>query len=193
MGLFSLGVNAKSHTEKAVAWLGDSGTGTQTNFTNKAKDTITVVLWHLPLGDYAAMCMNVKQPQITHTLKPGESVLVTIADGVSGAFSAVYPQTKINFAGQISNTWGEFTTGPYGTVDVSREVAPEGNGMSITTSTGCKSDFKSCFFACTALNAQGVCGEAGTYKLHNCPEQSDASGMNGGCPGMSGKVAVAFE
>lgn len=193
MGLFSLGLNAKAPSEKAVAWLGATGTGTQTNFTNSAKDTITLVLWHLPLGDYAAMCMNSRQPQITQTLKPGDSVVVTIADGVSGAFSAVYPLTAINFAGQISNTWGEFTTGPYGTIDVSREVAPQGNGMSITTSTGCKSNFESCYFACTSLDAHGVCGEAGSYLLHNCPEQTDKSGMNGGCPGMSGKVSVAFE
>lgn len=122
-----------------------------------------------------------------------------MANGVSGGWAGLYNEiTTLSQYGQVFNTWGEFTTGDFATVNVSREVNMGGNAMSIKVN-GCTSNKSTCVFVCKSGNS---CMDAGTYDLLNCAAGSQpgaASGLyggqpSGGCQGFSngGTVAVQF-
>jgi hypothetical protein len=126
------------------------------------------------------------------------------AGQLSGAFAAIYGETQINFAGQVGNTWGEFTfntNNVFSTTDVSRLITSSGNNMSIQNykSKGgaktCLTDMSTCVFTCD--NGASSCTTG--YSLQNCPvggagNTADAAGLNGGCSyeGNSGYSLVTF-
>jgi hypothetical protein len=131
-------------------------------------------------------------PLITIGLQPGATQDVSCAD-VSGGIAGIYPGTTLTPYGQIQNTWMEFTWGPWGTYDISREVYMNGNPLSTTGST-CTADMSSCVFTC---NSGTTCFAAGTYTLNNCSPAngggSDAAAQNGGCTvGPNSIVTTTF-
>ncbi|KAK2590416.1 hypothetical protein QQS21_011903 [Conoideocrella luteorostrata] len=178
-------------TNNGYIWIGDDGPNTFT-FTNKAESPVVVILWDFPYNDYEASFMNVRHPKISYSLpNQNDTVNISIANGISGGWSAlINRETQLKF-GQISNTWGEFTTGRYATVDISREANMQGTTMSVRTSAGCVSDMDTCVFVCKTGD---TCGESGTYALQNCQPGSQAgatygnsgrSDPSGGCQGWS--------
>ena len=95
--------------------------------------------------------------------------------------------------GQISNTWLEHTFGPYGVVDVSREVNMAGHGIS-TVGPTCTTNMDTCVFTCPS--GQNSCWTE--YLLLNC-ENGSQGGANygmyggmpsGGCGGMGSWAAL---
>jgi hypothetical protein len=189
IGMAGQGDNAASPTGNI--WIGDDGPNTL-NFTNQSGGPITVIVWDAPLSNYVASFVNVRQPKISYSLpSTGNWVSVSVENGVSGGWSAlVNGQTQLSQYGQIDNTWGEFTTGNYATVDISREVNMSGTQMSARTSGGCISDMDTCVFVCKSGN---TCGEAGSYTLQNCQPGSQPGATygevennpTGGCQGWS--------
>ena len=156
----------------ASAWIGSDGAYTNT-FTNNAGEDLILVVWG-PQGSW----VNVAAPLITMSLPAGSSETISFANGLSGAWSAIYSDTE-NVNGQISNTWGEFTFSPTGVVDVSREVNMNGHGMTINGPT-CKADMNTCVFQCSTGN---VC--ITDYVLLNCDngsQQGATYGMFGNYP-----------
>ncbi|KAL8314611.1 hypothetical protein RB597_007118 [Gaeumannomyces tritici] len=141
MGMKGQGVNARKNPGSGI-WVGEDGHNTFV-FENESKGKVTVIIWNkgtLPDGkpDYEGHCMNVRVPQVSWSLAKGEKVTVSLSkEKVSGGFAAIYEgSTKINGFGQIDQTWGEFTTGDYATVDVSRLIRMDGEPMSMRTSVG---------------------------------------------------------
>ncbi|KAJ1326461.1 hypothetical protein MN608_07908 [Microdochium nivale] len=200
IGMAGVGANSKSSSSKI--WIGTNGPN---KFTFKNSGTgapVTLILWDFPPSDFEASFMNVRRPKISYSLpKPGDSVTISVANGVSGAFSHLAGhKTKLSQWGQVYNTWGEFTTGPYATVDVSRLVNTGGNGIAIKVeNNGCKSHFTKCYFDCKNAAAKS-CGESGTYNLVNCKPGSQPGATlgwlngnpEGGCQGFAngGKLTV---
>lgn len=176
-------------------WIGDDGPNTFT-FTNAAAQALpmTLILWDNPVGDYQSSFMNVRTPKISYSLSNvGDSVTISLANGISGGWATLNNHvTTLSQYGQVFNTWGEFTTGDYATVDVSREVNMGGNIQSIQVATGCVADMNLCSFQCN--NGQNSCGDSGTYNLLGCtpdvnPNSSTGTydGINpeGGCMGWA--------
>ncbi|KAH7025878.1 uncharacterized protein B0I36DRAFT_365527 [Microdochium trichocladiopsis] len=203
IGMAGQGVNSKSSSGKI--WIGTDGAN-QFIFKNTgAGPPLTVIVWDFPAGDYEASFMNVRKPKIAYSLpNVGDSVTVSVGNGVSGAFSFLANhKTVLSQYGQIYNTWGEFTTGDYATVDVSRLVNTRGNPINIKVQkNGCVSNMDKCVFQCKN-SALTFCGESGSYNLVNCENgsQSGASkgtwdGINpeGGCQGWSngGKLEIGL-
>jgi hypothetical protein len=155
----------------------------------------------MPPNDYQSSFMNVRLPQISYSLGDLETVTISAANDISGGWAGLYNEiTTLSQYGQIYNTWGEFTTGSYATVDVTREVNMAGNGMSINLDSGCISNLDTCSFQCVSGN---TCGDSGTYSLVNCAPASqpgatygvDGKGNpSGGCQGFSngGHMDVTF-
>ncbi|CEJ81215.1 hypothetical protein VHEMI01357 [[Torrubiella] hemipterigena] len=182
-------------------WIGNQGPN-KFVFTNNAAGPITVIVWNQPPGDFQSSFMNARRSQVSYSLaKPGQSVTVSIANGVSGGFAHLISQkTTLSQNGQVFNTWGEFTTGGTdATVDVSREVNMSGNAMSIKTPT-CLSDMNTCVFTCKSGN---TCGLLDSYNLLNCAPGSQVGanfGLNpknqpeGGCRGFpnGGTIQVSL-
>lgn len=177
IGMKGQGVNARKNPGAGI-WVGDDGPNNFI-FENKSKGKVTVIMWNkgkLPNGqpDYESHCMNVRAPQVSWSLAQGENVTVSLSnDKVSGGFAAIYDQsTKINGYGQLDQTWGEFTTGDFATVDVSRLIRMDGDPMSMRTGVGCVSNMEKCVFVCKKGN---ICGEENTYNLQNCvnPGETD--------------------
>ncbi|EJT78275.1 hypothetical protein GGTG_03377 [Gaeumannomyces tritici R3-111a-1] len=177
MGMKGQGVNARKNPGSGI-WVGEDGHNTFV-FENESKGKVTVIIWNkgtLPDGkpDYEGHCMNVRVPQVSWSLAKGEKVTVSLSkEKVSGGFAAIYEgSTKINGFGQIDQTWGEFTTGDYATVDVSRLIRMDGEPMSMRTSVGCVSNMEKCVFVCKQGN---ICGKPDTYNLQNCvnPGETD--------------------
>lgn len=170
----SLGVNAV--TNNGGVWLGTDGAYTN-EFTNESGQELILVLW----GPHASW-VNVKQPLITVSLANATSITVSMASGVTGAWSAIYDHT-VMLNGQISNTWGEFTTGPMGVVDVSKLPNMLGTKMTIVGPT-CVSDMEHCVFVCKTGD---ICMY--DYELLNCGPGSqpgaqyglDYGAPSGGC------------
>ncbi|ESZ98554.1 hypothetical protein SBOR_1086 [Sclerotinia borealis F-4128] len=196
IGMAGMGTNSKA--ANGGVWIGSQGPNTFV-FTNGAATPVTVIIWTQAAGDYQSSFMNAKRPQVSYSLKAGQTVTISMANGVSGGWAGLYSgQTTLSQYGQVHNTWGEFTTGAYATVDVSREVNMGGNAMSIQVS-GCTSNMSKCVFTC---KSGSTCGEAGTYSLANCAAESQtgatfgfAGGQpSGGCQGFNngGKVSVTF-
>lgn len=182
MGVKSVGIN--SNTPTAHSWFGSQGPYTN-NFINTSGQSIIVVVWGV-MGSW----INAVQPQLTFSLAPGASQMVSFANGAIGAWSGVYSDTQM-VNGQLSNTWGEFTFSPSGVVDVSREVNMNGHSMSIQGPT-CKSDMNTCVFVCSS----GTTCLTG-YQLLNCDPGSQPNANyglfegspSGGCGGMGSSSA----
>jgi hypothetical protein len=174
IGICSAGTNANSNNGQA--WLGSDGQYTN-NFMNNASEAVILVVW-----GSAGSWVNTIQPLITQSISPGESLLVSFANGASGAFSAIYSDTTLN-NGQIFNTWGEYTLGgSYSTVDVSREVNMNGHGLEIQTPQ-CTTNMNTCVFVCSS----GTSCEFG-YELQNCAIGSQAGANYGTANYGSGSV-----
>jgi hypothetical protein len=177
-------------------WIGPGGFF-QATFSNNATTKIILVVW----SGAGTSFVEKYTPQITYPLDPGSSVTLGIANSVSGGFTAIYPDTTMNLAGQIGNTWGEFTTsGKDSTIDISREVNMAGNAVTIDAKTsGCLANMQTCAFTCK--NGLNTCWQAGTYQLLNCNNminnnyyKDPATGVeSGGCQmGNGGEVDVTF-
>jgi hypothetical protein len=109
IGMYGQGQNAVSNN--GYIWIGTGGANTVT-FYNEANPPvpITVILWDQPSGDYQASFMNAVAPKVSYSLAYGASFTVSIANGVSGGWTALYNyKTILSQYGQIWNTWAEFT------------------------------------------------------------------------------------
>ena len=164
MGVVSLGIN--SDVPNGQAWLGQNG-AYRNQFVNDADEDSILVLWGV-----AGSWVNAVPPTITVSLAAGADTWISFADGVSGAWAAICPDTQL-VNGQTSNTWGEFTFKKLGVVDVSREVNMEGHAMSIGGPT-CTSNMDIHVFMCSSGT---ICLE--DYFLQNCEETSQVGASNG--------------
>ena len=179
------GTNAVSQT--ADAWFGSDGRYTN-EFTNDSGDDLILVIW-----GPGASWVNAHTPLITTSLAPGACTTISFKSGLSGAWSAIHPDTQM-VMGQVSNTWGEFTFNPTGVVDVSREVNMDGHGMSVV-GPYCTTDMEKCVFVCSS----GTTCMTG-YQLLNCDVGSqpgaqygtDKGGPSGGC-GWKGAESASFK
>ncbi|EXJ86702.1 hypothetical protein A1O3_03655 [Capronia epimyces CBS 606.96] len=183
LGVAALGVNAA--VANGHSWLGTDGPY-QNEFVNESGEDLILVIWGV-----AGSWINAVQPSITASIPANGSVWVSFADGASGAWTAIYPDTQL-VNGQASNTWGEFTFGLYGVVDVSREVNMNGHSLSIV-GPSCTSDMNTCVFQCASGD---VC--ITDYVLLNC-ENGSQPGANygtydgapsGGCGGMGSSATL---
>ncbi|KAK5065031.1 hypothetical protein LTR84_000866 [Exophiala bonariae] len=183
LGVLSTGAN--SYAPNGAAWLGTDG-AYKSEFSNQSGQDLILVIWGV-----AGSWVNVIQPHITASIPAGQSIWVSFADGASGAFTAVYGDTTL-VNGQLSNTWGEFTFGQWGVVDVSREVKMDGHGLSIVGPT-CTTDMNTCVFKCSSGN---VC--TFDYILENCANGSQPGANygihegapSGGCGGMGAAASL---
>ncbi|KAH8895860.1 hypothetical protein GQ53DRAFT_792374 [Thozetella sp. PMI_491] len=197
IGMAGQGDNVVSNNN--YIWIGSSGPNTITFF-NKANPAVGIILilWDAPAGDYQASFMNVRRPKISYSIPYGGSLTVSIANGVSGAWTALYDhKTILSQYGQIWNTWAEFTTGAYATVDISREIHMAGNNMNAQVSTGCLADLTHCAYTCK--NGVDTCGTSGSYDLIGCTGVNTGVGSyngnpSGGCYGWSngGHIDASF-
>lgn len=175
MAFSSLGKNSDLPSDGV--WLGDNGPYTN-EFWNESGEDLILVIWG-PEGSW----VNVKQPLITASIANGSCTTVSFASGQSGAWSAIYDDTKM-LNGQVSNTWGEFTFRPSGVVDVSKLPNMKGKKMTIVGPT-CVSDMTQCVFECP--DGEDICMY--NYKLVNCEPESqvgaqigyDYGAASGGC------------
>jgi len=183
LGVANMGLN--SYTSNGQAWLGQEGPY-QNEFVNDFGEDLILVIWGV-----AGSWVNAVQPSITVSLPANGSIWASFADGASGAWSAVYPDTKL-VNGQVSETWGEYTFGQWGVVDVSREVNMLGHPMSIVGPT-CTSDMNTCVFTCSSGD---VCMT--DYLLLNCDNGSQPGANygefdgspSGGCGGMGASATL---
>lgn len=189
--LSGLGIKTpqNSNSNNGQIWLGSDGPYTN-KLVNAASETITVVVW----GSQGSW-VNAVAPWIAVTLPPGASQTISIANGVSGALSAIYSGTQM-VNGQISNTWGEFTmNGQWTTFDVSREVNMGGKTLKMQ-GDNCYSDMSTCVFVCT--NGASSCWT--DYTLQNCAAGSQAGAgagtyggaASGGCTGDNKSLTTTF-
>lgn len=200
IGMASTGIN--SYSNNGLIWIGSDGPNTMTFHNLAGGVPVTLVVWYDAPGDYSASFMGSEQAYVTFSLTGDlSSVTISLANGVSGGFAGLYNElTDLTAYGQINNTWGEFTTGADATIDVSREINMNGNGMSINVSTGCVSNLSRCYFGC--IDGNSGCWEANTYQLYNCEPTSqtgatyglDAGQPSGGCQGWSngGQIDITF-
>jgi len=185
-------------TGSSNIWIGDNGLNVFT-FTNQASVDVTLVLWDQALG-YASSFVAANPPKITYSIPRGGSVKLSLQNGVSGGYSAIYRgQTKLSQWGQVGNTWGEFTTGDHATINISREINMSGNTFVAKVSTGCVADMTRCSFVCK--NGANTCGDSGSYDLIGCSDQPNGAvgwwdnNPAGGCQGWSngsGRIDAQF-
>lgn len=191
--LESLGAKSavNSQTNNGGIWIGSDGAFVN-NFVNSASQAIVLVVW----GSQGSW-VNAVAPQVAVTIPAGGSTQISFANGQSGAWAGIYEGTSL-VNGQIANTWGEFTfSDPYSTVDVSREVNMNGNGMSIQT-PNCLSNMNTCVFVCPS--GQSSCWL--DYSLENCANGSQQGAQygtyngaaSGGCGGFKSgdKITTTF-
>ena len=170
------GIGENSFNNNGKAWIGKDGPYVNEFFNDSGEDII-LVLW----GDQSSW-VNSKVPLITHSLPAATSISISLAEGTTGGYTAVYGDTQMSPYGQLSNTWGEYTTaGADTTFDVTRIVDMNGHTMKIETPT-CVADMDHCVFQCAA-------GEAScymNYSLIDCPSNSGKSNGadSGGCKGF---------
>jgi hypothetical protein len=177
------GIN--SFSNNGGVWIGSGGAYTN-NFVNAAGEDLIIVVWGAD-----ASWVNAHQPLVTIDLPAGASQIVSFASGSIGAWSAVYSDTT-TYDGQIVNTWGEYTMGPYGVVDVSREVNMSGHPMSIV-GPQCTTDMNTCVFVCLSGNSCLT-----NYELLNCAAGSQPGAQygtyggfpSGGCGGLGDSAAL---
>ncbi|KFH48517.1 hypothetical protein ACRE_006700 [Hapsidospora chrysogenum ATCC 11550] len=191
IGMAGMGDNVFGNN--GYIWVGNDGPNTFT-FTNRGSAPTTLILWDNPQGDYESSFMNVRRPKVSYSLpNSGDSVTISLGNGISGGWSTLTGRaTTLSRWGQIYNTWGEFTTGDWATVDVSRLVNMRGDGLSVRVATGCLTNMDTCSFHCK--NNANECGESGTYDLVNCDPATNPfaavgtwDGINpeGGCQGWT--------
>lgn len=190
-----MGINDFSNNGRI--WIGDNGPNKLT-FTNRADVPATLMIWHN--ADFQSSFVSARQPYVTYSLPiTGDSVVISVGGNVSGGFAALYDRTTIlSPYGQVYNTWGEFTSGPYATINVSREPNMRGNSMEIRTGGGCVSNMETCVFKCKSGNS---CWQDNTYYLQNCEAQAgnrrfgyDANGQpQGGCGGWENGGVVQVD
>ncbi|KAK0702562.1 hypothetical protein B0T21DRAFT_405649 [Apiosordaria backusii] len=209
IGMFDQGRNAIHNNGKI--WIGADGPNTFT-FINGAGVPIILVMWYALLNDNTASFMNVRRPEISYSLpETGSAVEISAANGVPGGWSLLYNHsTTLSEYGQIANTFGEFSTGIYATIDVSRLVNMAGNSVMVRVFKGepaldttlqpvCVSDMRTCAYVCTSKSVRS-CGATGTYQLINCGGQNAVAGIDdhgnptGGCQGWAngGHIEVIF-
>lgn len=178
LGFVDGGVNAESDTDNV--WIGKNGPYTN-KFINKSGKRVILVVWGTE-GSW----VNAKRPDITVSIPAGKKKTLSFSNTANGAWAVVGKDTQL-VNGQISDTWGEFTFGPYGVVDVSREVNMNGRKMAIH-GPQCVTDMDTCVFVCPS--GMETCWQE--YELHNCDNGSQPganygqfAGMpSGGCGGM---------
>jgi hypothetical protein len=191
LGLKAPGKN--SLKKNGGIWIGEGGRFTL-KMKNHSSKPIIVVVWHGGAG-----FLNDNQADITYSLKPGQTVSISAADGVGhAAFSSIYHDTLVK--GQIYNTWGEFTVGQSSVIDVSREPWMRGHGLQIQPkATKCRTNMNECVFVCK--KGKDRCGAAGEYELQNCDSKKNPGAEvgkfngqpSGGCSmGKGGEVEVNF-
>ncbi len=188
IGMHSQGINPTANN--GIMWIG-SGGANLFSFYNNAGVDVALVMWYCPPNTYTCSFVNAYQAEITISIAAGATKVISVANGISGAFAGLYNDiTILNSYGQVYNTWGEFTTGgDYATFDVSREVNMGGNSLTMSSST-CTSNMSKCVWECNTGNS---C-ETG-YSLINCAAGSQTSANpGGGCMGISngGNVAITF-
>lgn len=174
MGFPLTGLN--SDTADDGVWFGDDGPYTN-EFCNESGEDLFLFIWGVE-GSW----VNVKQPLITTFLANGSCITISFAYGQTGAWSAVYPNTK-NIDGQIAETWGEYTMKEQGCYDVSKLPNMDGRPMAIL-GPKCVSDFDRCVFVCKEGNRCMI-----NYELENCAPGSqpdtqyglDYGAPSGGC------------
>ncbi|KAI0022979.1 hypothetical protein F4780DRAFT_730939 [Xylariomycetidae sp. FL0641] len=200
IGMAYQGENSKANNGKV--WIGDDGPNKFT-YTNKANVPVTLVLWVTPTGDYEAAFMNVRRAAVTYSMKPDESITLSLANGISGAWAYLFNEKTILSNGYVFESWGEYTTGAYATVDHSMLPNTKGNPQTITVKdTGCVSDSTRCYFACIDESVESCGYGKGEVKLVNC-DPSSQPGANyglfggepqGGCTGFSngGEVDIVI-
>jgi len=182
----TVGINAfaKDVPGSNGVWLGDDGDYVN-EVSNASDEPVILVVW----GPDASW-VNAAQPLVTLNISPGSSRNVSFATGTIGAYSAIYSDTTL-VNGQISNTWGEFTFGPKGVVDVSMEVNMSGHPMSIQNGNTCVSDMEQCVFQCVTGNSCWL-----EYVLQNCDSQTganDGRDANGNPTGGCGDLGALAE
>ncbi|KAF2424499.1 hypothetical protein EJ08DRAFT_737067 [Tothia fuscella] len=154
-------------------WIGNGGDWEMT-FANRNNYPVVLVTWSAS-PDYApdqGSFVQAQPPDIAIEIPARGTKVLSIKDGLAKAgFSAIYPGMGLTSNGQIANTIGEFTTGPYATIDVSREVYMRGEGIRISgMSSGCISDSQKeiCAFRCITGD---TCWVAGSYDLYGYKQQ----------------------
>ncbi|KAK3384874.1 hypothetical protein B0H63DRAFT_172621 [Podospora didyma] len=203
IGMKGQGVN--NQTNNGRIWTGTDGPNLFT-FVNAAQPgdddrSVILIVWYMaPTDGYQASFMNARVPDISYSLpKRGDAITISMANGVAGGWSALYNhKTKLSAYGQINNTFGEFSTGDYATIDISRLVNMAGDAMTVEVPGGCVSDMTRCVYVCNSP-AVNSCGDAGTYDLLKCDgfnavqHKDPSSGEpTGGCQGWSfgGQIKV---
>jgi hypothetical protein len=197
------GVNAVSNNGNI--WIGGDGPN-KFNFINRSGASVILIIWdRLNDVDDASSFMKERIPQVSYSLpKSGDTVTISMANGKSGGLSSLNNRvTKLTGDGQIYNTWVEFHTGNYATVDVTRLINMSGNRVSVkvTEQSGCMTDMDTCVFVCKEGN---TCGVANSFDLRNCEAGSqpgaswgldDKGQPSGGCQGWTngGVLDVSFE
>ncbi|KAK0707705.1 hypothetical protein B0H67DRAFT_556354 [Lasiosphaeris hirsuta] len=199
IGFTGPGSNPSSNSAGKI-WLGSNGPNIFT-FANKANTDVVLVLWD-DSNSYASSFVTQYAPKLTVSIAAGGRTTISLANGVTGAWSAVYRggvagPTKVSANGQVENTWGEFTTGEWATVDVSRLITMSGNQFSVKVGTGCQADNARCAYVC---KSGSTCWLSGSYDLIGCKNQPNNNAWyggadpEGGCAGWSngGKIDVEF-
>ena len=167
MGISSVGENAVSNN--GGLWIGEDSPW-KSVFTNDANRDLVLFCWKA--NGFSGMSLNVNKPAISVGLKPGQKVTVSFAEGVPSACAHAFEDTTLAIFGGLFQTWSEYTFGPQGAFDVSRNVNMKGNPVSMKGSK-CTSDMNTCVFHCQDQNAPSC--ETG-YALAGM----DAPGCGGG-------------
>jgi len=166
-----------------------SGGAFEFEITNDASEDIVIVLWSSngQEGDWDAQSVQVNAPNLTFALGCGETESISfnpsafVGGSISGAFSVLSSKSAMVNA-YISNTWGEFTvteSNIFSTLDVSRILNLNGNGMSIQLyeskggSKTCLSDMTTCVYLAEDSISGCVAGTPGT--------SVNAANTAGGC------------
>ena len=195
--------------EGSAIGLGGDG-AFQIEFQNKSPEEVVVVVWsgHDQWSSIEAMEVRISQANITYPIAAGSSQIVSFDPDchtnsqISGAFAAVYADTVVSYAGQISNTWGEFTfttANEFSTLDVSRLVNMAGNDMTIQTypskggNLACTANMDTCAYVCA--DGSTSCPGGSMTSCSGAGTTAGNWGADGGCSGMTaseGYVVVAF-
>ncbi|KAK0615582.1 hypothetical protein B0T17DRAFT_458880, partial [Bombardia bombarda] len=206
IGFVGMGTNPSSSSQDSKIWIGNNGPNTFT-FSNQASVDVILVLWDNGAGD-ASSFVTANAPKLTYSMPRGSSTTVSLANNVTGAWSAIYGHTTtLAWWGQISNTWGEFTTGQSATVDITRIVNMNGNrftatvggeGINYGSTGGCQADHDRCVYVCKTGD---TCWKSGTYNLIGCSNQPNNNARlvagadpSGGCTGWDngGHIDATF-